>query len=292
MNSSMRRNLFVALISLAALAAALKLFMMERNPLPPDLNGTKVEDLKLPPEVSLTNETVNVLQQQIPYAVIRNPGLAMDCSPRTDAGTLFANIARNNNSLSVMLFSNRGRHALRIHGLHELTLSQMPSQPYQGLVPVWLNDSHYANAGLKISAVPSPEGNGMYLLLVSQTGKKYIPIGDFLISPTYSAVSKDFSLGATIKTNNHHDPICIILIDFEKLMIAGEIPLPMEMQRVYPCFILDPANNALLCFDWDLKWLIVIDLAPLFSTPAPPPEKTAPVQPPNPPKEAEKGEKF
>ena len=58
---------------------------------------------------------------------------------------------------------------------------------------------------------------------------------------------------------------CIILIDTDKKMILGKIPLPNDLSG-RPTFMLDKENDMLLVTQFELNWLIAIDLRGYMET--------------------------
>lgn len=56
-------------------------------------------------------------------------------------------------------------------------------------------------------------------------------------------------------------PSYILLVDTDNIKIVGEIPLPADLSG-RPTFVLDKENDVLLVTQFDLSWLIAIDLRP------------------------------
>ncbi len=78
-------------------------------------------------------------------------------------------------------------------------------------------------------------------------------------------VPTSYPIGAVPELAKVKDKPCyILLVDTDRKQIVGEIPLPADISG-RPTFILDKENDVLLATQFELAWLIAIDLRPYLS---------------------------
>jgi hypothetical protein len=106
----------------------------------------------------------------------------------------------------------------------------------------------------------STKSEGIDLEIRSGAAHKTIPLDKKCIVYTRTAYPEyPIAFGVKRIGEGQNSTEAVLVFDLRTLNIVGEIPLPSDRSNSQ-AFVLDPATDTAICFDWFLNYAILIDL--------------------------------
>jgi len=207
---------------------------------------------------------------EISYLTVKHIDLLLGCMTNTGAFALRMSPSRISGKLRLLVGSTRCGRSFEIVDSDSVVNSDQA--PRNGIAPKISSAADLSATNIQFTIIPryvkgTSRVDGELLLLEANGLKKTFPFGDFMLCGQTSAANYPICVAIkekiAPKTMEKLGPVSAIVGDVSSMELLGEIPLPMDLPRGYPMFVLDPTTDSLAIIDMDLNWLIVCDLSQL-----------------------------
>jgi len=208
--------------------------------------------------LNLKTDQVTFDGHKVITKTIMKLGAILNCPEGTSAyGTRIA-VSRDKQILNLRISSPHGAAALNISG-EEFSISNLTGDFINGIEAINSDYSDFESDRIRVTPIRNRTTRNMELAITGKKGRKLYPLGEFTIGN--DTLAHEFRYGVTIKQTAEHEPVSILVLDFDESCIAAEVPLPMNLPRGRPISAIDSKTGCIVTFDADLNWCVVLDVS-------------------------------